>query len=337
MRRRAAAPARKRALGRQRRTRSRASRRVLFPLPFLYLLASDGSDAIRLEEDDVQDEEDGDDDDGPEDRFLPERFGAVVGDGRGAVYETCEFCFWLGCGHVTDYYSYDYADNPAPERAVKGLGHGARVGRDRDTGESSWAAEGGVNEHADGAGRSYEQAPEAACVGGALPQHAEDDGAEEGRNEEAEERLDVVHDGGCVGDQVGGADGDDHADNGGPAAHGDVVLVGGALVHEGAVDVVGPDGGEGADVAGHAGHEACDERCDAESEQAGAAVADEHEREDFVVAVGRGCVDGVFADQVVERNAVVGKAEADEAGKDDDERDGHLEGGADHGGHLGRA
>ena len=50
----------------------------------------------------------------------------------------------------------------------------------------------------DGGGGAGEQAPEAARLGGALPQHAEDDGAEERRDEEAEQRLDVVHDAGGV-------------------------------------------------------------------------------------------------------------------------------------------
>ncbi len=132
---------------------------------------------------------------------------------------------------------------------------------------------------------SGQQAPESAGFGGALPEHAEDDGAEERRDEEAEERLHVVHDAGGMLHEIGGADGDEHADEGAPAAHGDVMLVGGFLVEEGAVDVVGPDGGEGADVAGHSGHEAGDEGGDAEAEESGAAVADEHERQDFVVAV----------------------------------------------------
>ena len=46
--------------------------------------------------------------------------------------------------------------------------------------------------------RAGEQAEEAARVGGALPQHAEDDGAEERGDEEAEQRLHVVHDGAGV-------------------------------------------------------------------------------------------------------------------------------------------
>ena len=55
-----------------------------------------------------------------------------------------------------------------------------------------------------------------------------------------------------------------------------------------AVDVVGPDGGESADVAGHAGHEAGDERGDPQAQQSRAAIARQHERKHFVVAVAAG-------------------------------------------------
>ena len=65
--------------------------------------------------------------------------------------------------------------------------------------------------------------------GGALPQHAQEDGAEQRRDEEAEQRLDVIHDAGELHHQVGRADADQHADDGAPAAHADVVRVGGVF------------------------------------------------------------------------------------------------------------
>ena len=114
--------------------------------------------------------------------------------------------------------------------------------------------------------------------------------------------------------------------------------VAGLLVDEGAVDVVGPDGGEGADVAGHAGHEAGDQRGDAEAEQAGAAVADQHQRQHFVVAVLAGGLGDVLGDEV--HDAAVGvleHGEGEQAGDDDDEGHRHLEGGADDRSHLGGA
>ncbi len=71
--------------------------------------------------------------------------------------------------------------------------------------------------------------------------------------------------------QVRCANGDHHADNGRRAAHQHIVLVAGILVDQRLVDVVGPHGGEGAHVAGHAAHESGDQRGDAEAEQARAA------------------------------------------------------------------
>ena len=63
----------------------------------------------------------------------------------------------------------------------------------------------------------------------------------------------------------------DDAENRAPAAYADVMRVAFVLADIGLVDVVGPHGGEGADVAGHARHEAGDQRGDAEAEQPGPA------------------------------------------------------------------
>ena len=82
-----------------------------------------------------------------------------------------------------------------------------------------------------------------------------------------------------------GADGDDHADDDRQPAHHHVVAVGAFLVDERLVDVVGPHGGEGAYVARHAAHEAGDQRGDAQAQQAGAEVANHHQRQRLVVAV----------------------------------------------------
>ncbi len=79
-----------------------------------------------------------------------------------------------------------------------------------------------------------------------------------------------------------------------------VVLVRSVLVDVGAVDVVGPDGGEGRDVAGHAAHEAGDQGGDAEAEQTRAAVADQHQRKHLVVGVLAGDFADVRGNQVVD-------------------------------------
>ncbi len=80
-----------------------------------------------------------------------------------------------------------------------------------------------------------------------------------------------------------------------------IVLVFGMLDDVRLVDVVGEDGGEGADVAGHAAHESGDEGGDAEARAARSQVANHHQRKHFVIAV-QACAgvrgDHVFADQM---------------------------------------
>ena len=69
---------------------------------------------------------------------------------------------------------------------------------------------------ASGAG---EEAGEGGVAGGALPEHAEEEGGEERRVDDGEDELERVHDVVEVGDEVGGADGEGDAAYGGHAAH----------------------------------------------------------------------------------------------------------------------
>src|SRR5579883_1358188 len=92
----------------------------------------------------------------------------------------------------------------------------------------------------DGSQRSGQKPPEPRSLGCALPQHADDDRPEERRDEEAEERLHVVHDAGGMLYQVRGAYGNQHADKGAPAPHLYIMLVTGALVYECAINVIRP-------------------------------------------------------------------------------------------------
>ncbi len=100
--------------------------------------------------------------------------------------------------------------------------------------------------------RADEQTPEAAGGCGAFPKHAENDSAKKRGNEEAEQGLNVIHDAVGLHHEIGGADTDENAEDGTPAAHADVVRIVGIFLDDGAVDIVSPDSGEGADVAGHA-------------------------------------------------------------------------------------
>src|SRR6185437_367082 len=143
---------------------------------------------------------------------------------------------------------------------------------------------------------------------------------------------DVVHDAVEVHDQVRGCDADQHARERAPAPHGDVMAIAGVRLDQGAIDVIRPDGGERAHIAGHARHEAGDQGGDAEAQESGAAVAGEHQGENLVVVVAAG------------RGGHVGGLEmkgqhrqGEQAGQDDDKRDQHLEAGADDGRELGRA
>ena len=203
-----------------------------------------------------------------------------------------------------------------------------------------------------------------------LPEHAEQEGGEERGVDEGEDELQRVHDVVEVGDEVGGTDGERDAADGGHAAHPEIVGVGGALVDVGLIDVVGPDGVEGGDVAGHAGHEAGEQRGEAEAEDSGWEEVEEHDGDGEVVVIDGGAVgveDGFAADGVgfdgddavgvgfVEgkrgsvgcgggvcgvaswsggcrgRHHVGGDADGDEAGQDDEEREEHFRDGGDEG------
>src|SRR5262249_16024439 len=111
------------------------------------------------------------------------------------------------------------------------------------------------------------------------------DCAEQWSDKKTEKGLHVVHDAGELHHQIGCSNTDKNAYDRRPTAHTYVVIVATLAVNQWFINVVGPNGGEGSDVAGHAGHEASDERGDTEAQQAGAAVSGEDEREDVVIAV----------------------------------------------------
>ena len=68
-----------------------------------------------------------------------------------------------------------------------------------------------------------------------------------------------------------------------PTVH--IMSIGRLFAQERAVDVIGPHGSEGADIARHPGHEPGDQGGNAQAEQAGAQIAGEHEGQYFVVTV----------------------------------------------------
>src|SRR5690348_9445308 len=275
-------------------------------------------DSIISPENDIQRDENNSDDDGPERRTMNQRRGAFGRNFRRAVDETVQRGDGLRLRHEADDNRHDHADDPGPQRAVHVRGDGAGVAGKRDV-----LHRGGIHfnpdEHRSGGDGARQKAPEASLARGAFPEHAEEDRAEQRRDEYAEQGLHVIHDAQKLHHEIGGADADEDSEYRAPAAHGDVMRVGCIFANEGAVDVVGPDRGEGADVAGHAGHETGDEGRDAEAQEARAAIAREHQRQNLIVAVAGGASDACAREFEGE------DGESEQARKDYDEGHNHLE------------
>src|SRR5262249_38131977 len=100
----------------------------------------------------------------------------------------------------------------------------------------------------------------------ALPEHAEEEGREQWRVHEGEDELEHVHDVVKSVGHVCGGDGEPDAHYCGRSTHPKVMFVAGVWLDVGLIDVVGPNGVKGGDIAGHAGHEAGEKRGEAESE-----------------------------------------------------------------------
>ena len=143
-------------------------------------------------------------------------------DGR-AIDQAIEFGVGLRRGHVADDDGDEDADQPAPQRAItcsppsaarREKARCARAPAPCARRCPCWCRRTCQSRTTVPASR-----PRSRRLCGALPQHAQDHRAEQRRDKEAEQRLHVVHDRGGVRDQVGRADGDQHAHDCGRAAH----------------------------------------------------------------------------------------------------------------------
>lgn len=105
------------------------------------------------------------------------------------------------------------------------------------------------------------------------------------------------------------------------------MLVGRVFLDQRAIDVIGPNRGEGADIARHAGHKPGNQRGDAQAEEARATIADEHKRQDGVVALAARSSDAGAAESGK-------KGQSSQAGQDHEEGNEHLESGADDRSHF---
>jgi hypothetical protein len=114
--------------------------------------------------------------------------------------------------------------------------------------------------------RPRDEPEEAAPARRAAPEHAQKESPEQRRQEDAVQELDVVDDAREAEHQVRREHAQGDARHGGYAAHVEVVAVGGVPVDVRLVDVVGPDGVEGRNVAGHPAHERGEQRRQADAE-----------------------------------------------------------------------
>ena len=107
----------------------------------------------------------------------------------------------------------------------------------------------------DGGQGSAEQAVEGSMAGGPFPEHAEQEGCEDWGIHKTEDQLQEVHDVIHILRHIGEADRDDDTRDGGEFCHPHVVFIGFPRGDVGLVNIVGPNGIEGGDVASHARHE----------------------------------------------------------------------------------
>ena len=138
-------------------------------------------------------------------------------------------------------------------------------------------------------------------AGGALPEHAQQERGKQRRIHKAEDKLQRIHDVVEVDRGICCRDRQQNSADRSPSAHRHVVPVAAALVNVGLVEVVGKDGIEGRDVAGHAAHEAGQQRRKPEAENAGGEIMQQHIGRGHVVVkqrVAAGVEHGLAGDRV---------------------------------------
>jgi hypothetical protein len=123
-----------------------------------------------------------------------------------------------------------------------------------------------------------------AVAGGALPEHAQQEGGEQRRVDEAEDQLQKIHDVVELRGEIGGGDREHDADDRGDAAHRQVMRSGGFRADVALINVVGEDRVEGRDVARHAGHERRHQRGEPDAQHA-ARIELSHQRGERLIVI----------------------------------------------------
>ena len=142
------------------------------------------------------------------------------------------------------------------------------------------SGQGGMGGRGERAGQQAEKRP---VPRGPLPEHAQQERGEQRGVDEAEHQLDEIHDVVEPRGGVGGGDAHHDAEDRGHAAHPEIVPVAAVRSDVALIDVVGPDGVEGRDVARHARHERSHQRRQPQAQQAGGKILHEHHGDDQVV------------------------------------------------------
>src|ERR1051325_5969257 len=121
-----------------------------------------------------------------------------------------------------------------------------------------------------------EKANEGGMSGGSPPEHAEQKSGEQGRVHKCEYQLQQVHDVVEVSGEVSGSHTDCDSAYGCGTSHPQKSGVTRLWTEIGLVDIVGPNGVKGGDVAGRSGHERSNQRGKTESQNTGRKIVPEH-------------------------------------------------------------
>ncbi len=124
--------------------------------------------------------------------------------------------------------------------------------------------------------RAGKQSAESTVASGPLPEHSQQKRGKQRRIYESEYQLEHVHDVVKPVGHVCGRNRQRNAEDGRHALHPEVVLVGRFFVDIRLVNVVCPHRVEGGDIAGHAGHEAGEQRGQPKPENSSGKVVKQH-------------------------------------------------------------
>src|SRR5712671_2342856 len=170
----------------------------------------------------------------PKERPVQKTRVLFLRDFRQRINKSLQFRIGPRLGHQRHEHGYHHTGDAGPQRLVHVLRESLSPWR-----QSEYANPAMIQfhqrENSDGRKRSRQQPQEPGGTAYALPKHSEQYRAEQRRDEEAEQRLHVIHNAGKTHRQISGSDAHKQADQRAPAAHGNVMRIGRGLAQEGTV------------------------------------------------------------------------------------------------------